>query len=423
MAQIPIKTSKYWPHVPHIKQAAFLSLPHREALYGGAAGGGKSDAMLMAALQYVDVPGYAALLLRRTFPDLNQPGGLIPLSHEWLGGTDAKWNDQQHRWTFPSGATITFGYLQHENDKLRYQGAAYQFVGYDELTQFTQTQYRYLFSRLRKLEGSPVPLRMRGASNPGGPGHEWVKDRFVTGRSSNRVFIPARLSDNPSLDYDAYVGSLEELDHHTRRQLLEGDWDSRPPGDLFRAEWFNKIDRAPNDVVTWVRFWDLAATEPSDANPDPDWTVGLRMGRRRDGDFIIENVKRFRSRPQGVDKQAKAQAERDGIGTTIWVEQEPGSSGKVVVDAWKRTLADRAVHGYRSTGKKWDRAGVVSSKAEHGQIQIVEGAWNAAFLDELEAFTQDDSHAHDDQVDALSGAYAVLSGRGGPVATIEGFWD
>lgn len=422
MAQIPIKTSKYWPHVPHVKQAAFLSLPHREALYGGAAGGGKSDAMLMAALQYVDVPGYAALLLRRTFPDLNQPGGLIPLSHEWLGGTDAKWNDQQHRWTFPGGATITFGYLQHENDKLRYQGAAYQFVGYDELTQFTQTQYRYLFSRLRKLEGLPVPLRMRGASNPGGPGHEWVKERFVTSRASNRVFIPARLSDNPSLDYDAYVGSLEELDHHTRRQLLEGDWDSRPPGDLFRRDWFKKVPRAPGNVTNWVRFWDMAATEPSDSDPDPDWTCGLRMGRTSAGRYVIENVERKRLRPDGVMRLAKETARKDGLATSVVVEQEPGSSGKFVVDEWQRQLPDRTVKGYRSTGKKWDRASVVSSKAEHGLIDIVEGDWNTSFLDELEGFTQDDTHAHDDQVDALSGAYAHLANRG-PIETIEGFWD
>lgn len=417
---VPIKTSKYWRHVPHIKQAAFLSLPHREALYGGAAGGGKSDAMLMAALQYVDVPGYSALLLRRTFPDLNQPGGLIPLAQEWLGGSGAKWNDNDHRWTFPSGATITFGFLQYENDKLRYQGAAYQFIGYDELTQFTQTQYRYLFSRLRKLEGSPVPLRMRAASNPGGPGHEWVKERFITARAANRVFIPAKLSDNPSLDQDEYLGSLAELDHHTRRQLLEGDWDSRPPGDLFRREWFEKIKKAP-DGCRWVRFWDMAATEPSDSNPDPDFTVGLRMGRHPGGYFVVEHVHRIRVRPSSVKDATRSMADRDGIGTVVALEQEPGSSGKVVVDDLKTFLQDRTVRGYRSTGKKWDRASVVSSKAEHGLIKIVEGPWNTAFLDEVEAFTQDDSHAHDDIVDALSGAYTQLA-QGGKVETGPSLW-
>jgi predicted phage terminase large subunit-like protein len=420
MAQIPIKTSRYWPHHPHVKQGAFLSLPHKEAMYGGAAGGGKSDALLMAALQWVEVPTYSALLLRRTFPDLNQPGGLIPLSKEWLAGTGVKWNDNEHRWTFPSGATITFGYLQHEDDKLRYQGAAYQFIGFDELTQFSETQYKYLFSRIRKLEQSPVPLRMRSASNPGGPGHDWVKERFITDGVSSRVFIPARLADNPSLDQDAYLESLAELDHHTRKQLLEGDWDARPPGDLFRRGWFTKVQSAP-ECVSWVRYWDLAATEPSEANKDPDWTVGLRMGRTKDGVYVVEHIKRDRRRPDGVKKMARQMADRDGVGTKIKLEQEPGSSGKTVVDQWQRDLPDRTVKGNRSTGKKWDRASVVSSKAEAGQIQIVEADWNSKFLDELEAFTEDDQHAHDDQVDALSGAYEELAGRG-VIEARKGIW-
>lgn len=386
-------------------------------MYGGAAGGGKSDAMLMAALQYVDVPGYAALLLRRTFPDLNQPGGLIPLSKEWLAGTDAKWNDNDHRWTFPSGATITFGYLQHEDDKLRYQGAAYQFIGFDELTQFSMTQYRYLFSRLRRLELSPVPLRMRGASNPGGPGHEWVKERFITERTKDRVFIPARLSDNPSLDQEAYISSLQELDHHTRRQLLEGDWDSRPPGDLFRRQWFEKVATVP-DGCTWVRFWDLAATEPSDSNPDPDFTVGLRMGKHPNGTFYVEDIVRLRKRPDGVKSARDDAAERDGQSTHIHVEQEPGSAGKTIVSDWISDLPLRTVRGYRNTGSKWDRATVVSSKAEHGIIKIKEADWNSQFLDELEAFTETDAHAHDDVVDALSGAYAALA-SGGEVEAVS----
>ena len=414
---IPIKTSNYWPHVPHPPQAAFLSLPHKEAFYGGAAGGGKSDALLMAALQYVEFSDYAAVIFRRTFPDLARAGGLIPRSMEWLGASDASWNANDHQWTFPSGATLTFAHMQHEKDKYDHQGAEYQFAGFDELTHFTETQYRYIFSRLRRRKGSPVPIRARSASNPGGVGHDWVKDRFVT---SDRVFIPAKLSDNPSLDGDDYRESLAELDLHTRRQLLEGDWDAKPPGDLFRRGWFDIIDSAP-DCTNWVRFWDMAATEPSDANPDPDYTVGLRMGRTADGQYIIEDVKRDRKRPEGVRKMQRVAADRDGIGTRIRIEQEPGSAGKTVVDEIKRAFADRNVDGIRSTGKKWDRAAVVSSKAEAGHIKIVRGAWNATFFDELEAFTADDRHPHDDQVDALSGACSHLSGRG-PLQVRKGIW-
>jgi predicted phage terminase large subunit-like protein len=456
----PIRLTKYVRQSPEIPQHAFLLIDWiRDALYGGAAGGGKSSALLAAALQYVDVPGYSALLLRRTFRDLNQPDALIPRSLDWLANTDAKWNDNDHRWTFPSGATLTFGYLAHENDKLQYQGAAFQFVGFDELTQFTETQFTYLFSRCRrpklkpdaskeqheKLERlSKVPLRVRSASNPGGPGHEWVKARYglyhnegedkglpyvgqredwvseimPNGKSRSRIFIPAKLSDNSHLDADSYRENLSELDHHTRKQLETGDWDSAPPGDLFRKEWFeaNIVDTIP-EGCKWVRFWDLAATEKSESNPDPDWTVGLRMGKHPNGTYYIEDVHRLRARPAGVTKARREMADRDGKPTHIHLEQEPGSAGVTVVNDWITGLADRVVSGERSTGSKWDRASVVSSKAEHGLVKLKRATWNTSFIAECEAFTQTDDHAHDDQVDAMSGAYAVLTDGASSVTT------
>ena len=140
-------------------------------MYGGAAGGGKSSCLLMAALKYVHLPDYSAILFRRTYSDLSLPGALMDRANEWLRGTDAHWQDQKKTWTFPSGSTLTFGYLDNENAKYRYQGSNFDFVGWDELTQFTESQYRYLFSRLRRSAGSDIPLRMRSASNPGGFGH------------------------------------------------------------------------------------------------------------------------------------------------------------------------------------------------------------------------------------------------------------
>src|SRR5215831_17422072 len=135
-----------WPHLrsASAKQAAFLSLDCLEAGYGGAAGGGKSDAILAGALQYVDVPGYAALILRRSFSDLALPGAAMARSKEWLYGR-ARWNEREKTWTFNSGATLTFGYLEAEDDVYRYQSSEYQYIGFDELTQFSEAQYRYLF--------------------------------------------------------------------------------------------------------------------------------------------------------------------------------------------------------------------------------------------------------------------------------------
>jgi hypothetical protein len=251
----------YSPHVPEPPQHAFLLLDDfdvEEALYGGAAGGGKSDALLMAALKYVDVPGYAAILFRRTFTDLALPGALMDRGKEWLAGTEARWTENLYRFKFPSGASLTFAYLAHSTQKYRYQGAEFQFVGFDELTQFPEADYRYLFSRLRKPSlvdertGKPldldpeerrkrevlatVPLRMRVASNPGGLGHEWVRRRFIerlpdpddpedtVERAQRRVFIPARLEDNPHVDQESYERSLSALDAVERARLRNGDW-------------------------------------------------------------------------------------------------------------------------------------------------------------------------------------------------------
>ncbi len=231
-----LRLNKYMPHLPTPKQAAFLLLRHQEAFYGGAAGGGKSDALLMAALQYVDVPGYSAILFRRTFTDLMLPDAIMDRAATWLSGTDARFSAATRQWRFPSGATLTFGYLAHENDKYRYQSAQFQFIGFDELTQFRESQYLYLFSRLRRLEDSNVPVRMRSASNPGGVGHDWVKQRFIVeGRAAGRIYIPASLVDNPFLDQETYRQSLEQLDHVTRSQLLNGNWDEAQ-GNLFRRD-------------------------------------------------------------------------------------------------------------------------------------------------------------------------------------------
>ncbi len=224
------------PQTPTPRQAEFLALDCLEALYGGAAGGGKSSALLMAAAQHVHVPGYAALLLRRTYADLALPGAIMDRSKEWWNGK-AQWNDKDKRWTFPSGATITFGYLDTDRDRYRYQGAELQFIGFDELTQFPEQWYRYLLSRLRRLSGGTIPLRARAASNPGGVGHDWVRRRFVeNGALDERAFVPATLGDNPHLDADSYRRSLEQLDPTTRRQLLDGSWIRDSGGLVYQYE-------------------------------------------------------------------------------------------------------------------------------------------------------------------------------------------
>lgn len=393
------------PHEPSLRQAAFLSLDHMEAFFGGAAGGGKSDALLMGALMYVHEPGYAALILRRTYSELSLPDALMPRAHEWLDGK-AKWDKQEKTWTFPSGATLTFGYLKHEGDERRYKGAAFDYIAFDEVTEFSLQQYRYLFSRLRRLIGSVIPSRIRSSGNPDGPHVAWVKERFVARRRSDRPFIPSRLQDNPGLDRDAYIASLMHLDPVTRARLLDGDWEIRPPGRYFDRGWlrFDDESLAPPGAQR-IRWWDFAATEENEGKKrkEPDWTVGLLLSTFGD-ELVIEDVVRGRWSPGSVEQKVLATAALDGPDVLIGLEQEPGSSGKFVVADFKKKLRGYAVLSEQPTGSKTTRARAVSTQAELGHLRILRRPWTEVLVDELESFPG----PHDDQVDALSGAYRHL---------------
>lgn len=396
-ARAALALATYCPHDPTPRQAAFLAARELEVMYGGAAGGGKSDALLMAALQYAHAPGYAALILRRSYPDLTLPGAIMDRADTWLRPTAATWHDQEKTWRFPSGASLTFGYLQYENDKYRYQGAEFQYVAFDELTQFSDTQYRFLLSRLRRLVGSEVPIRARSGSNPGGIGHAWVKARFVDPETSTgRRFVPARLEDNPHLDAEEYERSLAELDPVTRRQLRMGDWDVTAEGGMFRREWFEIVAQAPADLDTVSRSWDEAATDGAG-----DWTVGAKVGQRG-GVWYILDVIREQVGAAGVDRLIDQAAALDGWPVTIDLQQEPGSAGKARADGHARRLTGRAVRVGRPTGSKAVRARILASAAEAGNVKLVAGAWCEAFLGEAVLFPT--SAAHDDQIDAVSWA-------------------
>lgn len=219
-----------------------------------------SDALLMAALQYVHDPRYSALILRRTYADLSLPGAIMDRAKEWLVPKGINWNDKDKRFTFPSGATLSFGYLDTDKDRFRYQGAELQFLAFDELTQFPEQWYRYLLSRLRRAKGSEVPIRVRSATNPGGIGHEWVKRRFIEG-DGTRAFIPAALTDNPHLDADEYRQALAQLDPTTRRQLLEGIWMRDSNGLVYQHTEANVISEPPEKIDYYVLGLDYGFTD------------------------------------------------------------------------------------------------------------------------------------------------------------------
>jgi predicted phage terminase large subunit-like protein len=410
------RLNKYIPWEPTPTQAAFLLLDDvPEVMFGGAAGGGKSVAALTAALQYVDVPTYAALMVRKTFPSLFQPGALIPLSHEWLQGTDAHWNGTDRQWRFPSGATLNFGYLDTDLDKFQYQGAAYPFIDFDELTQFPESAYLYLFSRCRRTEAQKargIPLRMRSQSNPGGVGHEWVKARFITGAAVDRVFIPSKLTDNPHLDVEAYRRSLAQLPLIERLQLEHGNWEAAKAGDWFKREWWQYIDAKDLPAMRRrVRYWDTASTKPSARNKDPDFYSGTLMSEAR-GRFYIEDRESFREGPAESERRLEAVRDRDGNDVTVYMAQEPGSQSEILIDTYARELfRGYAFHGDRQTGSKLERAKPFSAAVSNGLVFIVRGAWNKEFTDQHEAFPT--PGIHDDDVDSASGAHQKLcQGKG-----------
>lgn len=408
--------NQWIPHYPHPRESEFLILLCLEAFYGGAAGGGKTEALLMAALMFIDVPGYSAILFRRTYKDLALPDAIMDRAHQWLQGK-ARWKGDDYVYIFPNGSKLTFGYMKSNLDAYRYQGAEFQFIGFDELTQFTEFQYSYLFSRLRRGSAMGIPLRMRSASNPGGVGHDWVKQRFlIEGEENNRVFIPASLNDNPSLDQLNYRIALMQLDPITRLQLLEGDWEARHGGSIFKREWFKIVHDIPAHA-RMCRFWDLAATQPRNQDSDPDYTVGVLMGEIN-GVYFIDDVVRDRIDPGGVEKLVRQTAFLDGHDVWVRMEMEPGSSGKSLVDHYRRNvLTGYAFDGFKTTGSKQVRAAPLSSAAKAGNVKIVgltrDGRnrtvvkpWVKAFIEELESFPYG---SHDDQVDGSSGCFAVLA--------------
>ena len=244
-------------------QEEFLSRPEFEVLYGGQAGPGKTDCLIAAATRHVRKSGYKGLLLRRTFPQLQEIIDRCFEHYPKMGGT---WRAGDKRWLFPSGAMIVLGHMQHETDKFNYQGKEYQFVGFDELTQFTETQYTYLFSRLRTTDAD-IPPQCLSTTNPGGIGHYWVKERFQPGvrdyqtfrnpkTGLTRTFIPGRIEDNPTLlqNDPGYLDRLDALPEIERKRLKEGIWDA------FEGQVFTELSKlihgcAPFDIPPeWERY-------------------------------------------------------------------------------------------------------------------------------------------------------------------------
>src|SRR5579875_891802 len=429
-------------------QERFLASPAKVAVFGGGAGGGKSVSLLLDALRYAALeprPGYRAVLFRRVMPQITQPGGLWDESQRFYAEAGGHANQSRYEWRWPKFDTkIKLASMQYEADRFAWQGSQLAFIGFDELTHYTSEQFFYLFSRLRTTSGAPA--RIRATTNPDADSWvksflaPWVDATYEHPARSGEIrwfirdggaihwlapgkrhpdgvsvtFIAASIFDNPALlNADpSYLSSLKALPLVERQRLLYGDWNARNTGSLFKRHWFPLLEAAPatDDIARAVRYWDLAATEPSESSPDPDWTVGIKVARTKDDRYVVLDMRRERTTPANVEALVRRTAEQDGHDVAVFIEQEPGSSGKTLIDYYRRkVLAGFVFTGIKTTGDKVSRAQPVSSQAQGQNIALLRAHWNDALLSELEAFPTEG--VHDDATDALSGALEQLFSR------------
>ena len=447
-------------------QEAFLASPADICIYGGAAYGGKTFALLLEGARFSGDPDFGGVIFRRTSPQITAEGGLWDtaekiyplLGAEGVGGK---------QWRFPSGAKLSFSHLQHEKDKFSWQGAQLPLIGLDELTHFTAGQFWYLVSRNRDPSGTVRPY-IRATTNPDPdswvaeliawwidpdsgyaiPARSgvmrwlarvndvlaWADSREALARAHpgceplSVTFIASSFKDNPlGLAADpGYLARLGNLPRVEAERLKHGNWKIRPAaGDYFRASDFRLVQppELPGRRIR-IRCWDRAASLPSESYPDPDWTAGVLMSLDpASGEVYLEHIERFRGRPGQVQGRILATAERDGPATTIGLFRDPGQAGVMEADYLVRMLIGYPTVVIPETASKETKAAPLSSYSQgagegQGHVAMVVGPWNAAWLAEAENFPKS---SHDDQVDAASGAFGWLVGqlRLGPIDCVS----
>jgi len=437
-------------------QTEFLRTAADICIYGGAAGGGKTVGLILEPLRHVGrVANFTAVFFRRTTPQITNPGALWDESLNFyprLGGTP---HLGAREWRWPRAGKIKFSHLQFETTVYDWQGAQITLICFDELTHFTAHQFFYMVSRNRSTCG--VRPYIRATCNP--DADSWVANFLAwwidpeTGfpiperagilryfiRVSEKIvwadrpddlmqylphledlppgvdppspisvtFIPATVFDNPALtrvnpEYYAWLLSLPLLE---RERLLAGNWKIRPTAGLyFKKEWCVVVDEVPADLDV-ARYWDLAATEKTEFN-DPDWTAGIKLGRDRNGGFWLLDMVRARANPGDVDRLLLNTATQDGNRVRIGFGQDPGQAGKSQALHLVRALSGFTVVPASESGDKLTRFGPFSSQCRAGNVKIRRGSWNEDLFRVLEGFPD---LAHDDEVDACSGALEMLN--------------
>jgi predicted phage terminase large subunit-like protein len=436
-------------------QTTFLSTPSDIAIYGGAAGGGKTWSLLFEPLRHIHNKDFGAVLFRRTYPQITMEGGMWDESARIYPMLGAKANINDLCWTFPSGARISFAHLQYEKTKYNYDGAQIALLDFDQLEHFTESQFFYMLQRNRSTSG--VRPYVRASCNPdpdsfvaqfiawwidqetGYPIEErsgilrwfvrinevleWastpaeLQERFPGIPPKSVTFIPARLEDNKILmERDpGYLANLMAQSYVERMRKHGGNWKVKPTaGKLFNRSWFEIVDAVPGGGIE-VRFWDFAATEKKMEKDDPDYSASCKI-RKVNGVFYIVDATAEQENPVDVEdhfkntsRQDMAYAQANGIRYHVRWEQEPGSAGKRDSQRLTRVLAGLDALGIPSRGNKITRAMALAAQAHVGNIKILRGAWNERWLSHMH---NQPEWAHDDEMDAASGGFNDLTAYG-----------
>lgn len=438
-------------------QEDFLACPADICIYGGAAFGGKTYALLLEAMKYVSaVPGFGAVIFRRTNKIIRQEGGLwgeTETLYPLIGGVP---RETVLKWDFPPfGNSISLAGMELERNKYDWKSTQIPLICFDQLEEFSEGQFFYLLSRNRSVCG--VRPYIRATCNPDPDSFvaklcEWWigddgfaipersgviryftrrGDDFIWGASREEVaeqvpdiadleneiksltFIAASFEDNRiGVARDpGYIGSLKALPLVERERLLKGNWKVRAAsGMYFRRGWFEMADALPARRRI-VRAWDLAATTTKEGR-DPDFTATVKMSRGDDGIFYVEHADRWRESPATVERMIRNLADQDGRAAGVRIPQDPGQAGKAQAQRIASLLAGYRVRSLPVSGDKVTRAAGFSAQVEIGNVRIVRGPWNDSFFNELENFPEG---VHDDLVDAASDAFDELANGPRPV--------
>lgn len=431
-------------------QEQFLQTVADIAIYGGAAGGGKTYALLLEPLRHLNNPRFGCVIFRKQSKQIRNQGGLWHESLSVYLPLGAHPRESYLDWQFPKGMQVKFDHLENDMAVYKWQGSQIPLICFDELTHFSDRQFFYMLSRNRS--SSKVPGYVRATTNP--DADSWVRgfidwwidengypipsrggqlrwfirrdDTLIWGDNREDLlkkfgpkeipksvtFIASNVHDNRILmeNDPSYIANLRALSKVDRERLEKGNWNIKESaGTMFRREWFPVIDAIPAGWIDSIRFWDRAGTVPHEKNKDPDWTRGLKLLKYADGSWVVADLKSTRATPGQVETLIKNVASHDGVTVKIMSQQDPGSAGVQEAENFVRMLAGYWVETVVISKDKVTRSKPVSAQAEAGNIRIVRAPWNEDFFRELENFPDG---AHDDIVDTLSGAFNQLASVG-----------